>query len=115
MSKKVLVSLVETDIEEATLRSHDLLVSTRDLGILKDIEYGKEVTKCGQMFHLLTLQGEGQDGVLLTNGLTNIFYIKGSDGKLWAVGADWGDDVWCLFAYPVEGYGWGAGDRVFSR
>ncbi len=47
-----------------------------------------------------------------------IFYLRGKDGRLWAVRADWsaGRDGWGLRANSVGNpHGWGAGDRVVSR
>ncbi len=115
--KKLFFPKVETNIAEATLRSHELLSNSKDLGILREIEEGKEVITLAHLHYLLTLQGEGQkEGVLLTNGYNNIFYIIGNDGNLWAVFASWHDGGWRLSADPVEGpCGWDAGSRVFSR
>jgi hypothetical protein len=113
---KVFVPKVETDIEAAVLRSHELLRNSKDLAILREMEGGKEIIALAHFHHLLTLQGEGQEGTLLVNGYANIFYIVGTDGNLWVVHAFWYDDGWHVFAYPVEcPDGWGAGRRAFSR
>ena len=114
--KKLFFLKVETDIAETILCSHELLKYSKDLGILREIEEGKEITSLAHLHTLLTLQGEGQDGVLLTNGYSNIFYIIGIDGNLWAVHAYWGDGGWYLLAFPVvRPCGWSAGFQVFSR
>ncbi len=114
--KKLFFSKVETSVAETILRSHDLLKYSKDLGILREIEDGKEITNLAHLHRLLTLQGNGGKGILLTNGYANIFYIVGVDGNLWAVGARWYDGGWRLDASSVGGsHGWDAGSQVFSR
>jgi len=46
-----------------------------------------------------------------------IFYLRGKDGNLWAVGAGWdGGGGWSVGAHSVERPGrWGAGGRVLSQ
>jgi hypothetical protein len=113
---KVFVPKVETDIEAAILRSHEILRNSKDLAILREMEEGKEITALAHFHHLLTLQGEGQEGTLLVNGYANIFYIVGTDGNLWAVFALWCGGGWYVYAYPVEcPSDWDAGNQAFSR
>ncbi len=114
--KKLFIPKVETDVAETILQSHQLLRNSNDLGILKEIEDGKEITNLAHLHYALTLQGDGRGGVLLVNGYANIFYIRGTDGNLWAVFADWCDDGWSLNAHSVEYPDvWNAGSQVFSR
>jgi hypothetical protein len=70
------------------------------------------------MFDLLKNQSKGEAGVLLINGYSNIFYIRGSDGNLWAVRAHWNSryDHWNVEAHSVVfPHGWLIGSQVFSR
>lgn len=61
-------------------------------------------------------QGNGEDGILLTNGYANIFYIRDINGVFWAVRCPWSGDVWYVRATSVgPPRGWGGGSRVFSR
>ena len=61
-------------------------------------------------------QGNGEDGILLTNGYANIFYIRDIKGVFWAVGCYWGGDGWDVSADSVGAPDvWDGGNRVFSR
>ena len=61
-------------------------------------------------------QGNGEDGILLTNGYANIFYIRDIKGVFWAVGCGWDGGGWRVGAISVEDpRGWDGGRRVFSR
>ena len=69
-----------------------------------------------QIHSLLLKQPQGKkEGVLLTNGYANIFYVKDLEGELRAVYVLWRGGGWGVNAVSVE-YpdGWYAGDRVFS-
>ncbi|MEK7609666.1 MAG: hypothetical protein AAB470_00905 [Patescibacteria group bacterium] len=107
---------IEGDVQAVDLQVHKLLQNSKDLGIRTEIGEDKEETKLAHLHHLLTLQGNGEKGVLLTNGYANIFYIRGIDGNLWAVHARWYDGGWYLGADSVGcSDGWDAGRQVFSR
>ncbi len=107
----------EGPVEGSTLRYHKLTESSLDTPILAELG-DKAETTLADLFHLLSLQANGQGGVLLANSYANIFYVRDASGELRAVHACWGagsgdwdvnaDDV----AYP---YGWNAGFQVFSR
>jgi len=59
-----------------------------------------------------------EQGILLTNGYANIFYVRGTDGNLWAVLARWcsGLGYWRVEAGSVGGPGvWHAGRQFLSR
>lgn len=61
-------------------------------------------------------QGNGEDGILLTNGYVNIFYIRDIKGVFWAVDCRWGGDGGGVNADSVESPSeWDGGDQVFSR
>ncbi len=107
---------IEENVQAVDLQVHRLLRNSKDLGIRTEIGEDKEETNLAHLHHLLTLQGNGEKGVLLTNGYANIFYIRDMDGNLWAVGASWDDGGWDLGAYSVEyPNDWDAGRQVFSR
>ena len=110
-------SKTEEPLGEQELR-YGNLTKDYDNGLIIE-ELGGEVkaeTILTELFDLLTKQANGEDGVLLTNGYANIFYIKDTSGVLRAVYVDWRDDGWNVNAYSVERPNdWNAGYRVFSR
>ncbi len=66
---------------------------------------------------LLTRQPNGEDGILLTNGYANIFYIRLEDSRVVAVRVRWGSGfrVWDLNAIGLDDDRWDDGSCVFSR
>ena len=109
---------VEADIAEATLRVHKLVKNSVDGPIIAELG-GEEVaeTSLAQMYELMKAQGQGQQGILLTNGYANIFYVRDVKGVLWVADCRWssGYDYWDVNAYPVTYPDtWRAGDQVFS-
>lgn len=114
--KKFFLPKIESNVPATEIRVHKLFRKSRDLGIRAEIGEGKEETTLGQLWEMLKLQGNGQDGVLLTNGWANIFYIRDINGNLWAVYAHWYGVGWDLNADSVESpSGWRAGGQVCSR
>jgi len=107
----------EGSAEESVLRYHELTESSLDTPILAELG-DKAETTLADLFHLLSLQANGQGGVLLANSYANIFYVRDASGELRAVSACWdaGGGGWRVdadgVAYP---YGWPADGRVFSR
>ena len=75
----------------------------------------KPETTLGPIYALMLLQSDGEDGVLLTNGHANIFYVEGEDGELRALGVCWlWGAAWCVGARSVSDPGrWHEGSRVF--
>lgn len=108
---------IEDPISEQTLRYHKLRRSSLDSPIIAELGGAdKSETTLSEMFSLMEKQGKGEDGVLLTNGYANIFYIKDSTGVLRAVILRWSYDGWDVCAYSVEDpVGWYDGCQVFSR
>lgn len=106
---------VEENVQAATLRAHRLTARELDAWVI--VALGKEnyKTSLAQIASLMEQQPNGEDGILLSNGWWNIFYVPDADGILWAVGVRWGDDGWRVRAYSV-GYpfDWIAGYRVFG-
>jgi hypothetical protein len=107
----------EGPAEGVTLRYSRLTESSLDAPILAELG-DKAETTLANLFHLLSLQAKGQDGVLLTNGYANIFYVRDASGELRSVNAHrrgfssaWGVDAREV-AYPNR---WSGGHRFFSR
>lgn len=113
---KYVLPKVEENVGAADLRVHKLLRDSKDLGIRAEIGEDKEETSLAHLHQCLKQQGNGEEGVLLTNGWANIFYIRDTEENLWAVDAYWYDDGWRLYARSVEfPFAWVAGYQVFSR
>lgn len=107
----------EDPITEQTLRYHKLRRSSVDGPIINELGgEEKSETTLTEMFSLMEKQKNGEDGVLLTNGYANIFYIRDQNGVLRAVHVYWHVVGWRVYAhvvtYPDAWYG---GARVFSR
>lgn len=75
----------------------------------------KAETTLGEIWRLLERQANGEEGVLLTNGYANIFYVRDVNGVLRAVDVLWRGGGWNAYALALGGGGWSGGDRVFSR
>jgi hypothetical protein len=76
----------------------------------------KAETTLAELFSLMEAQKNGEDGLLITNGYGNIFYIKDVDGTLRAVNASWHYGGWLLHANTVaDQNGFASGRRFFSR
>lgn len=113
--KRVMLGKVEENVSCAMLNVHTLVKASLDAPILTELGNRAETT-LAYLHELLSKQPNGEDGVLLTNGYANIFYIRGTDDNFWAASAYWCGDGWGVYAYSV-GYprGWDAGSAVFSR
>ena len=118
--KRMFGNHAEPETPDTTLRIHQLMKLAKDPAIIAELggEQTAETT-LGQMWEMLKIQGEGQDGRLLNNGYVNIFYVRSQvDNQLWAVLCFWrsGRRYWVVSARPVSApLGWIAGGRVFSR
>lgn len=109
---------IELDVPAATLNAYKLREASVDGPILAALS-GKDAAKTSlaYMAQLIKAQAKGQEGVLLTNGWANIFYIEDYNGGLWTVDCGWvsGDQAWYVLADPVS-YpdGWVADSQIFS-
>ena len=115
--KKHLLGLSEGPCEAADLRVHELIEQSVDAPIIAEFGDRCEIT-LGQHFALLSKQGRGESGVLLTNGYANVAYIRDTNGILWAVFAGWraGRGGWRVEAYSVgRPHGWRGGVQFVSR
>ncbi len=114
--KKNFLPKVEKNIPATELTVSELTMTSVDGPILAELG-SKAETSLFHFWYLLSQQPNGEPGVLLTNGYTNIFYIKDVNDTRWAVRADWYTvHGWRVIADSVGGPdGWGAGNQVFSR
>ncbi len=114
--KRLFLNKIEENVSEAKLVVSRLERASLDAPILAELG-GKAETSLSHMFDLLKKQANGEDGILLTNGYANIFYIRGADGNLWAVYARWFSvfHSWRVVARSVEyPYRWDDGGQVLS-
>lgn len=75
-------------------------------------------TRLYELFWLANQQPNGETGVLLTNGMANIFYIRDRHGGLYAVILCWETDAngWCINASSIKDFGkWDSSSQVFSQ
>lgn len=102
---------IEKNIPAAELAVDQLVRASLDAPILAELGDRAE-TALAYLAELLKKQPNGEDGILLTNGYANVFYIGD-----WAVGACWcAGDGWRVNARPVgPPYRWGEGSQFFSR
>ena len=114
---KWMLNLVEEQPPaEVNLYYHELLKDSVDGPIIKELGgEQKAETTLSEIFTLMKRQRNGEDGVLLTSGYANIFYVRGANGVLRAVSVGWGGDGWDVRADSVEDPDrWGAGFQVFA-
>jgi hypothetical protein len=117
--KEYFLKGTEIVVSDGDIQVYMLNKYSVDEPIIKEL--GGEKQAETSLFHLaefIRKQPKGEKGELLTDGQFNIFYIRGSDGELWAVHCSWssGRGHWGVHADPVAfQYGWGAGRQVFSR
>lgn len=113
--KRVMLEKVEENVSDAMFTCCILTETSPDAPILVELGNRAETT-LAYLYELLTKQPNGEDGVLLTNGCANIFYIRGADDVLWAVSAYWRSGGWYVYANSVEDPdGWFVGNVIFSR
>jgi hypothetical protein len=97
------------DVWKLTKNSLDNLILT-ELGL------GKGETTLDIVFVMMKNQPKGEEGILLTNGRANIFYIKDVSDVLRAVSVVWLCNGWYVCATPVESpYESHKDGLVFSR
>lgn len=68
-----------------------------------------------EVWQLVERQKNGEEGVLLTNGWANLFYVEDANGVLRVVDVYWLDDGWCFNADALYGFRWSDARRAFSR
>jgi len=72
-------------------------------------------TSLAELWYLMTLQGRGQEGVLLVNGYVNIFYVRDAEGVLRAVDVNYDASEWSVNASEIVDGSWLSERRVFAR
>jgi hypothetical protein len=120
--KNFFLAKVEENVPEAKLVVSRLEGDALDAPILTALG-DKAVVKLAHLFGLLNKQSKGEDGVLLTNGDMNIFYVCGPDHNLWTVFVCWHRHVtgWYILATPASNPGGWSNDlsnndfQLFSR
>jgi hypothetical protein len=107
----------EGPITDQTLHYAKLMTASVDGPIIAELGGEAKVeTTLTELYGLMKLQANGEEGALLNNGWANIFYIKDQNGVLRAVFVRWHDVGWHVNALSVEDpSAWDGGDRVFSR
>lgn len=91
----------EKPMGATTLRCAKLMGSSIDDRILKELCDEPETT-LAQMFRLLELQANGEEGYLLINvSAGNMFHIRDVNNELQVVGVDWLGDGWRIYVYLV--------------
>ncbi len=80
------------------LRSHRLNRGSHDWKILAEID-GCEETDLAAVFHFISLQPKGGQGVLLSNGYANIFYVRDVNSELRAVSVFWCGGGWACLCF----------------
>jgi hypothetical protein len=72
-------------------------------------------TSLASAWGILEKQPKGEEGILLTDGKANVFYISDTNGVLRTLSMEWWDHSWKVDASPVELLcDQPAGTRVFS-
>jgi len=101
----------------ADIKIHKLLRLTNHALIVSEPDSQCVIT-LGQFFSVLSPQGRGEVGPLLTNGAANIACIRDVEGTLWAVCANWNSTYggWEIGSHSVASpMGWQAGLQILSR
>ncbi len=108
---------IETEVVSSSLNYRKLTQSALDATIISTLGgETKAETSLAEVFHLMSLQPNGEEGVLLTNGYANIFYVRDLSGVLRVVFVHWSGYGWRVRAGEVSRpVPWGGGDQVFSR
>lgn len=91
-----------------------MLVHAHDRETIKTLGgEAKAETFLSEIWHLLSLQGRGQAGALLTNRYGNIFYVRDTEGVLRTVVIFYDGNIWDIEAYAIDSKWWDSGRRFF--
>jgi hypothetical protein len=106
--------IVEEQVPAANLQLYRLVEPSLDTSIIAAL-HDRQETRLSDLWVLLSRQGKGQAGPLLTDGKSNIFYIRDGKGMLWSLDVSW-DDGWGIDIGSIGGqYPWRAGRQVIAR
>jgi hypothetical protein len=104
------------EMNEFATRIRELRATQRELQEQRNALYSGVETTLAQVFALLEKQGKGEEGVLLVNGFSNIFYIRDINDVLRSVHVMCSSDGWLLYVQPAERpHRWNDGYQVFSQ
>ncbi len=106
----------ETNVVLSTIGYGKLLQNAKDAIIIAFL--GGETraeTSLAEVFHLMSVQANGEAGVLLINGWANIFFVRDFSGVLRVVSVRWLGCGWVVHAREVTDPGAWSGGQVFSR
>ncbi|MDO8663712.1 MAG: hypothetical protein Q7K28_02670 [Candidatus Wildermuthbacteria bacterium] len=110
----------EEPVASMKLRYAELIRYKPDGPIMAELGDKKKIT-LSQIFALMSRQPNGEEGVLLTDGRPNIFYVRDSKGGFCGVGVGWGDYYfdydfcgWVVYAVLGDDVHRYRGGRVFS-
>jgi hypothetical protein len=106
---------VEDGSDGVTFQIYTLSRASTNTRIVAELGDRHE-TKLADLWCLLKLQANGEDGALQTNAVPNVFFVRNATGVLGAVDALWAGAGWEIGASPVEGQReWPSGSRVIAR
>ena len=115
-----LLDKVENEVPLSALICSRLVKNSTDEDIITALGgETKAETFLAEMFHQMSLQPNGEEGILLNNGEVNFFYIRDSSDSLRTIRLLWQNGGWGIHAIrphdtlnlPV----WSEGSYVFSR
>lgn len=108
---------VEQPFAGSTLKFGRLYRSSVDWQIIAELG-GEEKAESTltEAFSLMLVQGNGEPGPLLTNGFTNIFYVRDVGMVLRSISLRWMIYGWSITASSARDPNeWNCGNQVFSR
>ena len=104
---------VET-ADDTSLQPHVLNKPANSAQILAQLG-GRAESRLADVWCLLKLQANGENGALQTDSAPNIFFVRDGTGDLGVVDALWGGAGWEIGASPVGNQrSWATGTRVFA-
>ncbi len=114
--KKRFYGIVEGPAAEMQLRKYKLLRIAPDGPIIAELGGAAKVeARIAAAFELVARQGEGEEGILQTNGFANIFYLRDAKGVLCAVRVGWDGEGWVIDAISVEDpLAWNGKHEIFA-
>jgi len=110
--KKVMLKKNEGPLGRRSVAFYGLKasLSTRDIA---DALNDKIDVALHDVWQFLSAQPTGGPGVLRTDSVPNLFFVRDGNGKRWAVDAVWGGAGWEIGASRADGrYAWTAGSQI---
>ncbi|MFB6421136.1 MULTISPECIES: hypothetical protein [Bradyrhizobium] len=106
---------VEASTDDASLQAYVLRSPASDTEIIGELNARNE-TKLGDVWCLLSLQGNGESGALQIDSRPNVFFVRDGRGDLGVVDAIWAGAGWEIGASPIgDQRKWPRGARIFAR